>query len=73
MRNKLKANADYFPNKELCMAYIEECAKGEAICYIFPQTQPNYLEAYKTVEEIFQHLADVYKDPDKLQNAKKDF
>jgi hypothetical protein len=66
MQNKLKANTDHFPNKELRIAYIEGRAKGEAVRYIFPRTQPDYLEIYKTAEEIFQYLADIYKNPDKL-------
>jgi hypothetical protein len=66
MRNKLKSNADHFPSEALRMVYVEGRVKDEATRYIFPRTQDDHPEAYRTAEEMFKHLADVYKDSDKL-------
>jgi hypothetical protein len=73
MRNKLKSNTNHFSTEDLRMAYIEERTKGAAAQHIYPRMQQDYPEVYKTAEEIFQHLANVYKDPDKLQTTKEDF
>jgi hypothetical protein len=48
------------------MAYMEGQVKGEAARYIFPRTQEDHPKAYKSAAEIFKHLADMYKDPNKL-------
>jgi hypothetical protein len=66
MRNKLKSNADHFPSEALRMAYVEGRVKDKTARHIFPRTQDDHPEVYRTAEEMFEHLADVYNDPDKL-------
>jgi hypothetical protein len=66
IKNKLKFNTDYFSIKALRMAYVEDWVKGEIARHIFPRTQKDHPEAYKSAAEIFKYLTDVYKNPNKL-------
>jgi hypothetical protein len=45
---------------------VEGRVKDEATRHIFSRTQDDYPEAYRTAEEMFKYLTDVYKNPDKL-------
>jgi hypothetical protein len=48
------------------MVYVEDWVKGEVARHIFLCTQEDHPEAYKSAAEIFEHLANVYKNLDKL-------
>jgi hypothetical protein len=73
MKSKLKANADHFPTAELQMAYIEGRVKGDAARAIQARMKPDHPEAYQTAQEMFDHLAEVYEDHNKVAKDKDKF
>jgi len=73
MRNKLRENADHFPTESSKIAYIENRTDGDAARHIAPRMREDHPERYETAEDIFQHLASIYENPNKLQIAKEDY
>jgi hypothetical protein len=73
IKNKLSANADHYPTESLKIAYIENRTKGDAARHLEPRMRENHPERYQTAEEIFDHLREIYLDPNKLLIAKADF
>jgi hypothetical protein len=73
MDNKLEANHDHYPTESLRIAYIMDRTKGDAARHVTPRMKKDHPEAYKTAEEVFTHLAEVYEDPEKQQKAKNEF
>jgi hypothetical protein len=73
MKDKLSTNADHYNTEKLRVAYVNSRTKGEAARHILPRMKDDHPAKYRTAEEVFTHLAEMYEDPEKLQNAKKDF
>ena len=69
MRNKLLANGDYYPTDSLQIAYTESRIEGEAAKYIAPRLRATALNRFRTAEEIFDYLTQVYGDPDRRYTA----
>jgi hypothetical protein len=64
MRNKLKANADHYLTNGLKIAYTKSYIGGEAALYIIPCMRETALNWFKTADEIFDLLSQVYGDLD---------
>jgi hypothetical protein len=57
MRNKLKANADYYLINDLKMAYIKSRIRDKVALYIIPCIRNTILNQFKTINEIFNLLS----------------
>jgi len=73
MRNKLKVNSDHFADEEAKIAYVQLRTDGEANDHIEPRLEKDAADPYTTHEEVLEHLQSIYKDPNRLFNAKNDF
>ena len=73
IRNKLKVNSDYFVDEEAKIAYVQLRTDGEANDHIEPRLEKDAVDLYTTYEEVLEHLQSIYKDPNRLFNAKNDF
>jgi hypothetical protein len=71
MRNKLLANSDHYPTDPLQIAYTESRVKGKAAKYITPRLRATALNRFRTAEEIFDYLTQVYGDPDRRHTAQR--
>jgi hypothetical protein len=73
MKNKLEANADHYPTEVLKITYIESRTKGDAARHLEPRMRTDHPEKYQTAKDMFDHLDEIYLDPNRLMNAKTDF
>ena len=62
IRNKLRANKDYYSTKEVKLAYSETRIEGTAAKYIRPRIDPESLAAFAIVKELFDYLKNIYGD-----------
>ena len=70
IRDKLEVNADHFPNVRARMAYIFGRTGGDAQTHLRPRYAEESADAFETDEEMVAHLASIYEDPYKVQNAR---
>jgi hypothetical protein len=73
IRNKLRVNADHYPTTDFQLAYVESQIQGEAATYISGRLQPDAVDRYRTVQDLFDHLTSIYEDPNRLFTAKNEF
>ena len=73
MKSKLAANADHYETEALRIAYVESRVSGDAATHLAPRMQEDAEDRFTTANEMFGHLTTIYRDPNKLQNAKYDF
>ena len=73
VKDKLKVNADHFPSEEFRRAYVIGRVTGKAARYIAPRIREDSADPYRSAEDIFQHLATKFDDPNRVFNAKNDF
>ena len=74
IQDKLKVNTDYYSTALSQIAYIMSCVKGDAAEHIHARRCDEATKPYTSINELLEHLADIYKDQDiKLtaQNAYK--
>jgi hypothetical protein len=73
IRDKLAVNVDHYPTDQIQRAYVVGRIGGEAATYIAPRLRPDSSDPYQTVADLYQHLTDIYKDPNRVYVAKDDF
>ncbi|MGH7239444.1 MAG: hypothetical protein ACREHG_05175, partial [Candidatus Saccharimonadales bacterium] len=73
MEKKLEVNADQYSTEASRIGYIESRTTGKAARHLGPRLRKGHPEQYQTAEEVFTHLKEIYEDPNKLENAKKEF
>ena len=71
--SKLKVNADHFATEQACMTYVFSCTGGDAQNHLKPQISPQLINPFVTAEDMIQHLAGIYEDPFRVQNAHRDY
>ena len=73
VKNKLKVNADHFLTEEFKRAYVIGRVTGKAARYIAPRIREDSADPYRSAEDVYQHLATKFDDPNRVFNAKNDF
>jgi hypothetical protein len=73
MRNKLKANADYYNTEVLRIAYVENRTGGKAAKHLRPCLRVNAINPYITAEEMLKHLESISQYPNREANSKREF
>jgi hypothetical protein len=74
IRGKLRVNADHFPDEEARTTYVFSRTGGDAQRHLFPRFDAeNSDDAFSTAKEMLDHLAAVYEDPYKVQNARVEY
>jgi hypothetical protein len=69
MKNKLKANADHYLTDELKITYTESRTNSETALHIALRMRETALNRFKTADEIFDLLSQVYGDSDRRHTA----
>src|SRR6266487_3882389 len=70
---KLSVNADYFANDSARIAYVFSRTSGDAQKHLNPQMGDNAVDRFRTATEIIDHLSGIYKDPFRVQNARREY
>ena len=70
---KLTVNADHFADETARINYVFSRTGGEAQGHLEPQVGKDAIEPFKTVDEMIQHLAGIYEDPFRVENARRDY
>src|SRR4051794_4845864 len=73
LKNKLRGNSDAYPTEELQIIYAASRVSGDALALISPRLGAGNHHAYTTVAELYEHLDELYSDPNKKRNARHTF
>ena len=73
VKNKLRGNVDAYPTKELRIIYAAGCMSDDALALISPRLDAANHHAYATVKDLYEHLDELYGDPNKEKNARHTF
>jgi hypothetical protein len=73
LKNKLRGNPDAYPTEELQIIYAASRVSGDALALISPRLGADNHHAYTTVAELYEHLDELYGDPNKEKNARHAF
>jgi hypothetical protein len=73
IKNKLRGNADSYPTEELKIIYVAGRLEGTALSLVTPRLDADNHHAYQEVKELYEHLKELYADPNKAKNARMDF
>lgn len=73
INGKLEGNADYFPQETLKLAYVVGRLTGDAARHTAPRLRETSTIRYATVEELLDHLKEIYEDPERKNKARQQF
>jgi len=73
MRGKLRANADHYPTNEDKMTYVFSRTGGDAQEHLLARYDEESKDPFGNDKEMINHLASIYEDPHKVQNARLDY
>jgi hypothetical protein len=73
MRAKLRANDDHYPDEEDKMEYIFSRTLGDARKHLVARFDEDSFERFTSATEMFQHLASIYVNPNKVRDARYDY
>ncbi|OQE34336.1 hypothetical protein PENCOP_c021G03699 [Penicillium coprophilum] len=69
IRQKLRANADYFPTPDHRKFYIQSRCEGKAHMHIAPRLNDKASEPYIDAEDMLDHLRSVFENPNRVAEA----
>ncbi|KAH0548129.1 hypothetical protein GP486_008142, partial [Trichoglossum hirsutum] len=67
--NKLRGNADAYLTEDLKIIYVAGRVSGDALALILPRLRATNQHAYETINELYEHLEELYGDLNKEHNA----
>ena len=70
---KLTINTDHYLTEIARIEYIILRIEGDTIDYTLARRLRNYLNLYRLHIEIFEDLAEVYKDLDRITNSDREY
>jgi zinc knuckle protein len=70
---KLSVNADHFVDESARIAYVFSRTGGNAQKHLQPRISSSSVDPFMTADEMIEHLASIYEDPFKVQNARRDY
>jgi hypothetical protein len=73
IKGKLRTNADHFPTEEDKMDYVFGRTTGRAQKHLLPRFDEDSPARFTTAEEMIQHLAPRYINPNKVRDARYDY
>jgi len=72
IKNKLRGNRDFYPTEELKIMYVSGRLTGNALALVTPRLDEDCQYAYTVVTELYTHLKELYSDPNKASNARRE-
>ncbi|KAH0551419.1 hypothetical protein GP486_007367 [Trichoglossum hirsutum] len=73
LQNKLRGNADAYSTEDLRIIYAAGRVSGDTLALISPRLSAANCHAYETVDELYEHLYELYGNPNKECNAHQSF
>lgn len=73
MQAKLRANADHYPTEEDKMEYVFSRTLGDAQKHLLPRFDEDAPIRFTSTKEMFQHLAAIYVNPNKVRDAQFEY
>lgn len=73
MKRKLLLNEDHYPTPAHQLAYVSSRCEGKALRHINPRMQEEAVAAYRTAQDVFDHLQSVFHDPNHQQVARDEY
>ena len=62
INNKLQTNVNHFNNENICIVYVISKLEDDTAEYIFAQYQHDALHSYISINELFEHLKEIYNE-----------
>jgi hypothetical protein len=72
IKNKLRGNRDFYPTEDMKILYVSSRLSGSALALVTPRLDEDCQTAYHTVSELYIHLKELYSDPNKASNARRE-
>ncbi len=69
INDKLQTNVDHFDNKNICIVYVISRLEDDAAEHIFTWCQHDALHSYISINELFEHLKEIYDELNKNQKC----
>lgn len=73
IRYKLEVNHDHFDNERAKIGYILSRLQGQASSHTYARSPQSSADPYTTVDEVIKDLAEIYEDPDKERNYRRQY
>ncbi len=73
VKDKLSINADSFPNEQSKLGYVFSRLAGSAAKATRARRNSDSINPYKTAKEVLKELADMFDDPDKEENVRREY
>jgi hypothetical protein len=73
IKNKLRGNHEMYPSESLKIIYVASRLTGTALALVTPRLDEDCQYAYLAVAELYTHLKELYSDPNKANNARREF
>src|SRR5208282_1038808 len=70
---KLQVNSDHFATEQARITYVFSRTSGNAQKHLQPRSSSTSVDPFETAIDMIQHLADIYEDPFRMQNARRDY
>lgn len=70
---KLSQNADWFPTPQHQINYVLSRCEGRAMKHISPRMHRNSTNRYADVDELMNHLAEIFEDPNRREAARQEY
>ncbi len=62
INDKLQTNVNHFDNENICIVYVISRLEDDAAEHIFAQHQHDALHSYISINELFEHLKEIYNE-----------
>src|SRR5438552_6672441 len=73
IQGKFRVNADHFEGEEAKMLYLFNRTTGDAQKHLRPRYDDESLVRFTSAQEMIQHLAAIYVNPNRVRDAKYDY
>jgi len=73
VQDKLEINADLFPSERAKLGYVHSRLSGDAAETTQSRRERGCSNPYKTADELLEELAQLFDDPDKEANFRRDY
>ncbi len=71
--DKLQTNVDHFDNENICIVYVIFKLEDDAAEHIFAWHQHDALHSYISIDELFEHLKEIYNELNRNQKCRREY
>ncbi len=69
INDKLQTNVNHFNNENICIVYVISRLEDDAAEHIYAQYQHDALHSYISIDELFEHLKEIYDELNRNQKC----